>query len=60
MSLLLQVHHFGMVGIVEMGYKKQLRGRKGKSVLFDLVLHAEVHWAIIYSNSSMSQYILQN
>lgn len=60
MSLLLQIHHFGMVGRNEMEYKKQLRGRKGKGKLFDLVLHAEVHWTIIYSHSSMPQYILQN
>lgn len=60
MSLLLQIHHFGMAGRDEMEYKKQLRGRKGRGDLFDLVLHAGVHWRSIYSNSSVPQYILQN
>lgn len=60
MSLLLQIHHFGMVDIDEMEYKKQLRRRKGKGDFFDLVLRAEVHWATIYNNSSVSQYIIQN
>lgn len=60
MSLLLQIYHFGMIGRDEMKYKKQLRGRKGKGELFDLVLHAGVRWTIIYSNSSVPQYILQN
>lgn len=60
MSLLLQIHHFGMIGRDEIEYKKQLRGRKGKGDLFDLVLHAGVHWTIIYSTSSVPQYSLQN
>lgn len=59
MSLLLHIHHFGVVGRDEMEYKKQLRGRKEKDDLFDPVLHAGVHWTIIYSNS-VPQYILQN
>lgn len=59
MSLLLQIHHFGVVGRDEMEYKKELRGRKVKGELFGLVLHAGVHWTIIYRNS-VPQYILQS